>query len=325
MKSVKSIVLFILFIAAVLCSLVFGAQRLSFFELFSGRDNFSKIIFYELRLPRTILVCIAGGLLAGSGAAFQGFFRNPLADPGIMGLSGGSTLGAVIACAIFSSTAGIFLNIGALCGALSAGFLVTVLAFKRKGASVTVTLLLCGTALASLYSAFISIILAADSRHLHSMYVWMLGSFSGRGWNEVKIILLPAFVGTVLLLICTRQLDLLTGGEGSALSLGVEVSRLRFFILIAGSLSTSAAVCAGGTIGFVGLVAPHIVRRFFGEKSRTVMIYSMITGAVLLLISDTLCRVIIAPVEIPVGTVTALIGVPFFISLLLRRRKNAYS
>ncbi|MCR5217471.1 iron ABC transporter permease [Treponema sp.] len=325
MKIIKTLILFFIFIAAVFCSLLYGAQRLDFLDLFSAEDNFSKLIFFQLRLPRTILVCLAGALLAGSGAVFQGFFRNPLADPGIMGLSGGSTLGAVIACAIFSSTAGLFLNIGALCGALGAGFLVTILAFNRKGASVTVTLLLCGTALASLYSAFISIILAADDKHLHSMYVWMLGSFSGRGWNEVKIILLPAFLGTVLLLICTLKLDLLTCGEESAFTMGVEVGRLRFTVLLAGSLATSAAVCAGGTIGFVGLIAPHIVRRIFGEKSRTVTTLSMIMGAVILLVSDTVCRLVIAPAEIPVGTVTALIGVPFFISLLLRRKNHGNS
>lgn len=325
MKIIKLVILFFVFIAAVLCSLLLGAQRLNFFDLLSADENISKLIFFQLRLPRTILVCIAGALLASSGAVFQSFFRNPLAEPGIMGLSSGATLGAVIACAVFSSTAGLFLNTGALCGALCAGFIVIALAFNRRGAAATVTLLLCGTALASLYSALISIMLASDNKNLHSMYIWMLGSFSGRGWNEVKIILLPAFIGTVLLFICTLKLDLLTCSEESAFSMGLNVKKLRILVLLAGAFATSAAVCAGGTIGFIGLIAPHITRRLFIEKSRTLVFLSMFVGAEILLIADTLCRTLIAPSEIPVGTVTALIGVPFFISLLLGRKKNVFS
>jgi iron complex transport system permease protein len=152
------------------------------------------------------------------------------------------------------------------------------------------------------------------------MYMWMLGSFSGRGWDELLFILVPSLVSIVLMFFAGRQLDLLSGGEMTALSLGVEIDRLRFLVIIAGSLASSAAVCAGGTIGFVGLIVPHVLRRIFGAKGRTLIPLSMVGGAALMLATDTMARVVARPAEIPVGTIMALLGAPFFISLVFSKR-----
>ena len=319
-------VLLLLLAASFICSLLFGAEKVRLYDLFcSTADNrFPRIILVNLRLPRTILVALSGILLAGAGAAFQLFFRNPLAEPGIMGITSGATLGAVAAgCLGFSPVlAGMLspVNAGAFSGALVSGILVAALAGKRTGPSSTVALLLCGTALGTLYSALTSIILLLHEKELHAMYVWMLGSFNGRGWNELKFIAAPAALSVVLLLICSLPLDLLAGGERTASSLGVEVGKLRMLVMTAGALAVSAAVCAGGTIGFVGLIAPHIVRRLYGAKSRTLIPLSMAAGAVLLLLSDTLARTIASPAELPVGVITSLLGAPFFISLIFSDR-----
>lgn len=315
------IILVSLFLLAFYLSLALGAQKLSLKDIFQNPEaNFSKTIFFKIRLPRTLLVLISGALLAGAGTLFQMFFRNPLAEPGIMGITSGASLGAVIAasfgggafcCGLIS-----LLNAGAFFGALLAALLVTAISFKISKSS-TVALLLCGTALGSLYSAITSIMLAINDRQLNSIYFWMLGSFSGRGWNELKFIFLPSLVALFFMIISIPQLDLLSSGEATARTLGVNVNSLRIKVIVAGAFATSAAVCAGGTIGFVGLIAPHAIRQITGVKGKELLPLSMTAGSVLLLFSDTLCRLVIAPAEIPVGTVTAILGVPFFISLLL--------
>ena len=313
------VALVLLLVCSIAVSLIFGAQRLSVAELFSTETNFSKTILFQIRLPRTILALTAGLLLAGSGAAFQLFFRNPLAEPGILGITGGASLGAVLGGWIGGSVVLAHVlspvNTGAFFGALAAGFLVTLLSGRRTGPSATTALLLCGSALGSLYSALIAIILSARREQLHVMYIWMLGSFSGRGWTEVFFIAIPSLLSVVMLLLCGRQLDLLT-----ALSLGVEVRRLRLFVMVAGAFACSSAVCAGGTIGFVGLIAPHVIRRLFGSKARQLIPFSMLAGGILMLLSDTLARLVIAPSEIPVGTILTLLGAPFFISLIFSKR-----
>ena len=317
----------ILLIIAVILALMLGAEKVSLAAVFGQGDKFDNIILWQLRLPRVLLVFLTGILLGGSGAVFQLFFRNPLAEPGIMGISSGATLGAVIASIVPGVMAltgrggiGAFIspvNLCAFAGALVAGLLVTSLAFSRGGKSSSVMLLLCGTALGTLYSSISSMLLLTCNKELHSIYTWILGSFNGRGWNELLFILLPSAVSIVLMIIVSRPLDLLTGGEKSAAALGAEVDRLRVLVLLCGALAVSAAVCAGGTIGFVGLIAPHIVRKILGPRARTLLPYSMLFGATLLLLSDTFARVIIAPGELPAGIITSILGVPFFLALCL--------
>lgn len=321
----------LLLVVSVILALVLGAEKVSLAAVFGQGDKFENIILWQLRLPRVLLVFLTGLLLGGSGAVFQLFFRNPLAEPGIMGISSGATLGAVIASIVpgvmaLTGRAGVGalispVNLCAFVGALGAGVLVTSLAFSHSGKASSVMLLLCGTALGTLYSSLSSMLLLTCNKELHSIYTWILGSFNGRGWNELIFIVLPAAVSMVLMFCISGPLDLLTGGEKSAAALGVEVDRLRVLVLLSGSLAVSCAVCAGGTIGFVGLIAPHIVRKFLGPKARTLLPFSMIFGAALLLLSDTFARVVIAPGELPAGIITSILGVPFFLTLCLGRRK----
>lgn len=326
-------IFFILLILSLCAALIFGAEKLPIQVIFGQATKFQNIILWKIRLPRCLLVLVTGLLLGGSGAVFQLFFRNPLAEPGIMGISSGATLGAVIATVILAGRAlppalePVFkfispINLCAFLGALASGFFVTALAFSRAGKASSVMLLLCGTALGTLYSSISSAILLTSNKELHSIYTWILGSFNGRGWKELIFIAIPSTLSIIIAFAVSRPLDLLTCGEKTAASLGVEVDRLRIFVLICGALAVSSAVCAGGTIGFVGLIAPHIVRKITGPKSRTLIPYSMMFGAALLLISDTIARTAIAPGELPAGIITSILGVPFFISLCLTRKNN---
>ncbi len=324
-----------LLIFAFFLAITVGAEKIKLSEFFNTfnptsasttSNPFTKIIILDLRLPRALLVLLTGILLGGSGAVFQLFFRNPLAEPGIMGISSGATLGAVIANVFITYTgfqAVLYLispvNLAAFLGAIGAGALVTVLAFSNAGKKSSVMLLLCGTALGTLYSSISSIVLLSSSKELHSVYTWILGSFNGRGWKELLFILIPSFLSIFIMFFIARPLDLLTCGETTAQSLGVEVNKLRILVLICGALAVSAAVCAGGTISFVGLIAPHLVRKMIGSKSKVLIPFSMIFGAILLLLSDTLARVVIAPSELPAGIITAILGVPFFLSLCLKK------
>lgn len=336
--SIQFAVLILLLVGAFCLAVCLGAEKVSLAALFGGGDKFEQIILKQLRLPRALLVLLTGILLGGSGAVFQMFFRNPLAEPGIMGISSGATLGAVVASVISSagvatgtaglaagtSAAAIFrfispVNLAAFGGALAAGLLVTALAFSRAGKNSSIMLLLCGTALGTLYSSVSSVVLLTCDKELHSIYTWILGSFNGRGWNELLFILLPAAVSVAIMVCICGPLDLLSGGERSAASLGVEVDRLRVLVLISGALAVSAGVCAGGTISFVGLIAPHICRKIVGPRGCVLVPASMIFGGVLLLFADTLAKVCIAPGELPAGVITAILGVPFFLSLCLKK------
>ncbi|MBR1640117.1 MAG: iron ABC transporter permease [Treponema sp.] len=340
--------LVILFISLML-SLLLGAEALPLGVLLGGGDRFERIIFFDLRLPRSLLVLVTGLLLGGSGAVFQLFFRNPLAEPGIMGISAGATLGAVsagvlglgagaagvagMATGLTGGTAGFAallrlispINLFAFLGALGAGALVTFLAFSRAGRSAgggSIMLLICGSALGTLYSSISSMMLLTTNREFHSLYTWILGSFNGRGWKELIFILIPAIASIIIMFSISKPLDLLAGGETSAASLGVEVNRLRLLVLVSGALAVSAGVCAGGTIGFVGLIAPHVVRKLASPRARTLIPFSMIFGAILLLLADTLARIIIIPSELPTGIITSILGVPFFLSLCLTNSRR---
>jgi len=352
------IISIVILAASFLAALCFGAEKISLSQAFawardpSSSDKFTQIIIWQLRLPRALLVLLTGILLGGSGAVFQLFFRNPLAEPGIMGISSGATLGAVTASTIIAAgsatvsvtasqsvatisqtttssllSKGIFafispVNFCAFLGAILAGALVTTLAFTSSGKNSSIMLLLCGTALGTLYSSISSIIILSSSKELHSIYTWILGSFNGRGWKELLFISPAALISIIIMFVISQPLDLLTCGEKTASSLGVQVDKLRILVLICGALAVSASVCAGGTIGFVGLIAPHIVRKITGPKSRTLIPFSMIFGAILLLLSDTLARTVIAPSELPAGIITSILGVPFFISLIMSPKRN---
>ncbi|MBQ0001927.1 MAG: iron ABC transporter permease [Treponema sp.] len=320
-----------LFLAVIFCiSICFGTKFLNPFSLikyvFTDSihkaeviSNIDLIILTKIRIPRALLSVLCGALLGGTGAMFQGFFRNPLADSGIMGISSGATLGAV--CSGFFSFGAfqflapvtLFAFIGALVSA-SALFALSKI-FRSQSA---VTLLLSGTAIGTFFSAIASVILLTREKELHSLYVWTMGSFNGKGWNEFFVFVIPSVTALVLVMFSAKHLDVLAGGEMSAKTLGLNYNKVQNYILIAGSLATSCAVCAGGIISFVGLIAPHAVRKIYGPLHKTLIFESMIFGSILLLLSDTIARTVIAPSELAVGVITSLVGVPFFIVVLAR-------
>lgn len=310
----KILILIFVLVLSFCVSLFFGAETPTFF-----------LIRY-LRLPRSVLVLLSGALLAGSGAVFQMFFRNPLAEPGLLGISSGATLGAVSSACLggFSFLGGFVssINISAFLGAFLSGlvlaFISSASTFGKKVSSVV--LLLCGTALGTFYSSVSSMIMLMHNKELYGIYSWLLGSFNGRGINELKFVIIPAVLAFVLMALILNPLDLLNGGEENARNLGVNVSLLRIFVIGAGSLAVSVAVCAGGTISFVGLVAPHIMRRVFSSKSKTLVWTSALGGASLLLVADTIARIVMKPGELPCGIITSFIGVPFFIMLIFQKK-----
>lgn len=332
-KKLFFILTVLFFITSIILSLLLGAERINFSSLFFCTDKFEQLILLNIRLPRTLLVLLTGILLGGSGAIFQLFFRNPLAEPGIMGISSGATLGAVIASITMAplikilQTSNIFfraispVNLFAFIGALLSGLVVTVLAFSRRGKSSSIMLLLCGTALGTLYSSLSSMLLLTCDKELHSIYTWILGSFNGRGWNELLFILPTSIASLVIMFIIAHPLDLLSCGETTAQSLGVEINKLRTLVLLSGALAVCGCVCAGGTIGFIGLISPHMVRKLFGPKAKTLIPLSMIFGAIILLLADTIARTIIAPSELPAGIITSILGVPFFLILCLGKKE----
>lgn len=320
------IVSFLLLILAFSASLFLGAEKISFSQL-SAKDSFASIILLKLRLPRSLLALLSGILLAGAGSVFQMFFRNSLAEPGIMGISSGATLGAVLASILGPMGTAYFahflspINLFAFIGALISGLIVTLLAGRKNSGEASIMLLLCGTALGTLYSSISSIILLTHSKEIHSIYSWTLGSFNGRNWTELLFILIPSAIAIFIMFFIAPALDLLSCGERSAQSLGLNVKTIRVLVIFSGALATSAAVCAGGTIAFVGLIAPHIARKIISSKAQYLIPFSMIFGAILLLVADTFARTVAAPSELPTGIFTSILGVPFFISICMNQRK----
>ena len=283
-----------------------------------------ETIIMTMRFPRVVLTALVGAGLALSGASFQGLFRNPMADPYIIGVSSGAALGAV-ACIVIQSIWSIPLHYGIPVAAFIFALMTILLVYNlaRVGGKVPVmTLLLAGIAVSSLLSALVSLCMFYSGNQLNQVVFWLMGGFSGRGWDYVYMFIPYGVIGSTLIFIYARELNAMLLGEESAQHLGIEVERVKRRLLIAAALLTGACVSVSGLIGFVGLVIPHIVRMIFGPDHRILLPAVALFGAVFLLIADVLARIIIAPGELPVGIVTALVGGPFFI-YLLRRQKNA--
>lgn len=282
-----------------------------------GADPVAAVILRDLRLARTLAAGLAGAALAVSGVLLQGLFRNPLADPYILGTSAGAALGAAAAL-VFVRTPG-SASLGAFAGALGAAALSGAAARATSRSGSTTAVLLAGTAVSALCSAGVTLLVSLRQQDLYAVYFWLLGSFNGRGWKELAVLApLTALVsGTALLL--ARPLDVLAAGEESARSLGLDVRLLRAVAVALAALGTAAAVAAGGVVGFVGLVAPHAARLVFGPSHARLIPASAVAGAVLLMSADALARTVLAPLELPVGVLTAFAGAPFFLVILARR------
>ena len=283
-------------------------------------DLLHSDIVWNLRVPRALLAFLVGGSLGVAGAGLQALVRNPLADPFLLGLSGGAGLGAVLAIALHLSGPWA-LPVAAFVGALAALGLVYRLGLVggTGGALDPRILLLGGVAIGAFAAAVTTAIVSlADAAELRNAFLWLWGGLSGASWDTVLIMALYAPVPLVVLFAASRPLDLLALGEESAGYLGADVERVKRRVYLAASLLTAAAVAVSGVIGFVGLVVPHIARLTWGHRHRVLLPAAFLGGGALLAIADTLARTVVAPRELPVGVVTALIGVPVF-AMLLRR------
>ncbi len=283
-----------------------------------------ETIILKIRLPRIILAALIGMALAAVGTTFQGLLKNPMADPYIIGVSSGSALGAALAIVSgISLTFGYFMvPLSAFAGALVSIF--TVYNIARVGNKIPVyNLLLSGVALSSFLSALTSLLMILNSKETSQILYWMLGSFSGKTWEHVRIALPLIALGIISLYFFTRELNLLLFGEATAQNLGVNVEKTKKILLILGSFTVASAVAVSGTIGFVGLIVPHAVRLVTGSDHRILLPAASLAGGVFMVFADTIARTILSPAEIPVGIITALFGGPFFIYLLKSKKTIA--
>jgi iron complex transport system permease protein len=312
--------------AAALASLTAGRAPLDpaqvLHALVSPNGDLASLVVLELRLPRAVLAILVGGALGLSGAALQGLLRNPLAEPGLLGVSGGAALGAVVAIYFgLSSAFPLAAPVLGIAGALAAGALT--FALGRGGG--TLTLILAGAAVSSLAGAGVALALnlAPSLYAIYEITLWLLGSLTDRSWEHVLLSAPFILAGGALLALLGRALDALTLGEAQARSLGVDLDRTRLLALVGTALAVGAATAVTGAIGFIGLVAPHLVRPFVGARPSRVLAPSAVLGAALLLAADVAVRLIQLTSEIRLGVLTSLIGAPFFIWLVLRLKRTA--
>lgn len=284
--------------------------------------QWDSVVIMTIRLPRALVAAVCGGGLAAAGAAMQGLFRNPMADPGVVGVSSGASLGAVCALYGLSSLPSAYaVPASAFAGAALCGMAVFALASSQGRTPVT-TLLLAGVAVSGVASALTSFVLSLSLSEWElgrEMLSWLMGTLEGKGWRELFLALPLIVVGVGGMFVYARDLDVLATGEESALSVGVDVERVKRNVLLFAALTTAATVAVIGVVGFVGLMVPHIVRLWIGPGHRRLLLGSTVTGAVFVEAADLLCRVFPAA-NLRLGVVTALAGGPFFLYLLVRHR-----
>ena len=323
----------------VLYSMTVGTVSISMAEafsaavdsLFSGADSAAQtqVILFDIRLPRILLALLVGAILASTGAVMQGLFRNPLADPSLIGVSGGASVGAslmiVFAGGAIESGLLVGLSLVAL-GAFVGGFAATILVYRLAtsgiGTSVT-TMLLAGIAIGALAGALNSLLsYFADNDMLRQISLWQMGNLSAANWAKVSIMALVSLILLISFPRDSRALNALLLGESEARHLGIDVQRVKRRLIVLTALGVGVSVALAGMVGFVGLVIPHVIRLLIGPDHRWLIPGSAMAGAILLVIADSLARVVVLPAELPTGILTALLGAPFFIALLLQQRRE---
>jgi iron complex transport system permease protein len=305
-------------VAAELLNLIPGVR------LHSGLSEREVAILLELRLPRVVLGLLVGGMLALAGAAYQGVFRNPLADPYLLGAAAGAGLGATLVIAYLPGQS--IGPVGVVPLAAFAGAVVGVGSAVLLGTAAgrgPATLLLAGVAVASFLAAAQTLVQQQNTDDLQQVYSWLLGQLGRASWSDVLLVLPYLGVAFVVLLLCGRPLDVLAVGDDEARSLGVHPGRLRLLVVLAASLAAAAAVAVSGLSGFVGLVVPHIARRFVGGSNARLLPVALLIGGAFLVLADLVARVVLAPAELPIGVVTAFVGAPFFAGLLWTGTRRA--
>ncbi|HDS62667.1 MAG TPA: iron ABC transporter permease [Methanofollis liminatans] len=306
------IFLFCFLLLSIVLSTAIGASGLSLLDL---DPDTVRMLLFDVRLPRVLAALLVGAGLAVAGAAMQGLFKNAMADPYIIGTSSGGALGASLSIVLFT---GFGLPVFAFVGATASTVLVYLIS-RRNGRVAVETLLLSGIAVSMFLSAFLSFIMYMSGKSLHQIMFWLMGGFWNISWSDVWIglLLLPA---CLVLFLFARDLNVISIGEEDAVHLGVDVEKLKFALLLLSSFITGIAVSVAGSIGFIGLIVPHLMRILVGPDHRILIPSAMMAGAALLVWADTLVRIL--PTEIPVGIVTSFFGAPFFIYLLRSRTRT---
>jgi iron complex transport system permease protein len=323
-------------VVAMVCGLVIGPTSIAtarvvgdvFSHLGLGHSTLTSTqseIIWQLRAPRMVLGLLAGAMLAVAGGTYQGVFRNPLADPYLLGVAAGAGLGATIAivdvggAVVTPSWTPALAFVGALLAVA-----VTWLIGGRGLRSSTATLILAGVAVASLFTSAQTFLQQQSSTtSLARVYIWLLGSLASASWSSVTLVLPYVVICVVICVAAGRALDVMSVGEDESRSLGLPVRRVRLIVIVASSLGTAAIVSAVGLIGFVGIIVPHIVRLLVGTSYRRILPISVAFGAAFLVLADTIARTVLAPSELPLGVVTAIIGAPVFVIILSLRRPMA--
>ena len=295
------------------------AGRLPLVDTTSGLSEQERAILWQLRLPRVVLGGLVGAMLALAGTAYQGVFRNPLADPYLLGAAAGAGLGATLAIAYGPDTSGL-LPVAAFAGAV-AGVVAAYALGRSGGARTTTTLILSGVAVAAFLTAIQTYVQQRESETLREVYGWILGRLTTAGWHEVALVVPYALVSTVAILLHGRLIDVLAVGDDEASSLGVRAARVRLVVVAAATLATAAAVAVSGLIGFVGIIVPHTIRLVAGSSHRLLGPLSLVAGAAFLILADLVARTVMAPAELPIGVVTAFFGAPFFVLVLRGARQ----
>jgi iron complex transport system permease protein len=321
-------------LAAVVAGLLVGPVRIgaanvlrwlvSFGHAPPGMSEQQASILANLRLPRVIVGGLVGASLAASGAAYQAVFRNPLADPYLLGAAAGAGLGATIVVAYGPAGATeITVPIAAFVGAIVGVGLAYGLGRSSLGGRAATSLVLAGVAVASFLTAVQTFLQQQRSETLRQVYTWILGRLGTTGWDDVRLALPSVVLAVATLWAVRRLLDVVEVGDAEAQSLGLHVGRLRLVVVVAASLATAAAVAVGGLIGFVGIIVPHTIRLIVGGSYRSVLPLSVLFGASFLILVDLLARTVVAPGEIPIGVITAFVGAPFFVVVLRRSGRTA--
>lgn len=289
-----------------------------------SQEQTHNVIVLKIRLPRILLASLIGIGLSVVGSSMQGMFKNPMADPGILGISTGAALGATLA--IVTGMQKLVWGIGIVTIAAFAGALLTtflIYSIARVGNKIpTITLLLSGVAVSFLFSSMITMLMVFNREQIENIVLWTMGSIAAANWRQVWLLAPIVLTGTVIIMTYARDLNLMATGDETAQSLGVEVEKAKKVLLVVSAVLVGACVSVSGIIGFVGLIIPHMVRLLLGSDHRSVLPFSAVGGALFMVICDTLARNLVPPAEMPVGAITSLFGAPFFIYLLIKSKKK---
>jgi len=301
-------------------------SKLPFIDINQTWSGSLETIVWDIRMPRIILAGLVGAALAIAGATYQGLFRNPLADPYLIGVAQGAAFGAVLGFLLNISWQGLefgIIPIMAFIGAIVSVVIVYMIARVGKMLPVT-TLILAGVALGAFFMALVSYMVTISEEQIHGVMFWLMGSFSLTRWSEVMVVLPIVLASIAVIMIYARSLNLIQLGEEQAQQLGVNVEKVKIILLAAATMVTAAAVSFVGIIGFVGIIIPHAVRLMWGADYRFLLPLSVLVGAIFMILADIVSRTIMAPSEIPIGIITALCGAPFFLYLLRQRTRMLF-